>query len=145
MFQHYWPRMQNIQHENFSPPSDLKTFHPDPSFAMKIMSQPHRKSYKLNFHWKICIFFKVPFIIRRSKLLRPRAPFFVSGYYARPLTSVCERSLNPIFCIGVLRNWKKKVDFYFVRYWLRNFQIYRDPWRTSHHCMQVRREGSCRK
>ena len=36
---------------NFGPTLDLNIFQV-PFYAMKIMGQPHRKSYKLNFYWK---------------------------------------------------------------------------------------------
>ena len=57
------------------PPSDLKKIR-GPLFAMKIMSQLHRKACKLNFHWKICIFFS------RTPLARVKhfkGPLFISG------------------------------------------------------------------
>ena len=70
------------------PPSDLKKIQ-GPLFTMKIMGQPHRKSCKLNFYWKICgNFFQGP-PLQGSKSLR--APLFASGF---PLTSVCEWSLR---------------------------------------------------
>ena len=41
------------------PPLDLKNFKA-PLFDMKIMGQPHRKSYKLNFPRNFVVIFKPP-------------------------------------------------------------------------------------
>ena len=61
---------------------------------MKIMGQPHRKTCKLNFQWKICgNFFQGP-PLQGSKILR--APFCISP----TLTSVCEQSLKFIIFLS---------------------------------------------
>ena len=74
--------MQKILSWNFSgPPSDFKKF--QAAFAMKIMSQPHRKAYgKLNFYWKICgHLFQGPPPLTRVKNFKGPHPFCISPPY----------------------------------------------------------------
>ena len=86
--------MQKKNHSEYfwDPLLDLKNVRP-PLFDMKIMGQPHRKSYKLNFPGKfVVIFFKAT--LKRVKTFKD-PPFCIRN----PATSACERSLIPNFCI----------------------------------------------
>ena len=75
---------KKVSSQNFlGPLSDLKNFR-GPFFDVKIMGQPHRKSYHLNFPGKFVI------INPLGGLKHLRASLFASD----PPTSVCEWSLT---------------------------------------------------
>ena len=72
---------------------------PPPFFAMKITGQPHRKTCKLNFYWKICNFFQGPLTtIRNFKgppfCISPPLQVLVNG----PLTNSSIFFVNFVFC-----------------------------------------------
>ena len=66
-----------------------------PLFDMRIMGQPHGKSYKLNFPWQIWgHFFQAPPLARGSKLLRD-PPFCI-----RPPASVCQPTISNMLILN---------------------------------------------
>ena len=94
-FYRYFYQLNTFHHKNFSGPPFRPQKFQGPLFDMRIMGQPHGKSYKLNFPWKIWgHFFQGPPLARGSKLLRA-PPFCI-----RPPASVCQPTVSNMLILN---------------------------------------------